>query len=185
MKKAGLSILILLLVKGSDTIANMQTKSGWRKNIQKLAASHAGSWILQRILPPIDRQVFRLSGGRQTLVSLIAGLPTLLLTSTGAKSGRLRTTLLVGIPHDDGYIIIGSNFGQKHHPAWAYNLRAHPNVSILRVGRTSKYTAREIHGVERQQCWQKATDYYSGFNAYNARANREIAVFVLEPLNKM
>jgi len=149
--------------------------------IQRLAAMRGTAWILLRILPPVDRAVFRWSGNRFTLVSLLAGLPTLLLTSTGARSGQLRTTPLVGIPHGDGYILIGSNFGQAHHPAWAYNLRAHPNASLTRNGLTRAYLAREVRGGEREACWQKAVSHYAGYAAYQARAGREIAVFVLEP----
>jgi deazaflavin-dependent oxidoreductase (nitroreductase family) len=161
----------------------MQTKSSWHKLIQKLAAMRGSSWALSKILPSIDRQVFRLSGGRQTLANLLSGLPTILVTSTGAKSGLPRTTPLAGIPERDGFIIIGSNLGQKHHPAWVYNVRAHPKVRIDRKGKTSEYTAREVSGEERQRLWDKALTYYQGFNAYDARVEREIAVFMLEPKN--
>jgi deazaflavin-dependent oxidoreductase (nitroreductase family) len=151
-----------------------------QKMIQGMAASRVGSWILLRVLPPIDRILFRLSGNRHTLVSLLAGLPTLLLISKGAKSGQPRTTPLVGIPHGDGYILIGSNFGQTHHPAWVYNLRAHPCSHLILNGQSREYTAREVHGAEYDACWQKAVDYYAGYEAYKARAQREIAVFVFE-----
>lgn len=152
-----------------------------QKMIQQLAATRGGSWILLRVLPPIDRAVFRLSGNRHTLVSLLAGLPTLLLVSTGAKSGLPRTTPLVGIPRGDGYLLIGSNFGQTHHPAWVYNLRAHPSASLTRNGVTREYTAREVRGAERETCWQEAVSFYAGYEAYRLRAGREIAVFVFEP----
>ncbi len=163
----------------------MRSPTRLQKLIQHLAASRGGSWILLRVLPPIDRWVFRWSGNKYTLVGLAAGLPTLLLVSTGAKSGKSRTTPLVGIPRQDGYILIGSNFGQTHHPAWVYNLRAHPHASLSLDGRTSDYVAREVHAEERDECWKEAVLYYAGYDAYKARANREIAVFVLEPLNKM
>jgi deazaflavin-dependent oxidoreductase (nitroreductase family) len=156
-----------------------------QKAIQHLAASRGGSWILLRVLPPIDRVFFRLSGNRHTLVSLLAGLPTLLLVSTGAKSGQPRTTPLVGIPHGDGYILIGSNFGQTHHPAWVYNLRAHPCTHLVLNGQTREYTAREVHGQEYDMCWQKAVSSYAGYEAYKARAQREIALFVFEPNIKL
>ena len=152
-----------------------------QRAIQRLAASRGGSQVLLRILPPIDRVFFRLSGNRHTLVSLLAGLPTLLLVSTGAKSGLPRTTPLVGIPHGDGYILIGSNFGQTHHPAWVYNLRVHPAAQLIHNGQAREYTAREVHGEEYDACWQKAVNYYAGYQAYKVRAGRKIAVFVFEP----
>lgn len=157
------------------------TSTRLQKLFQHLAATRGISWVLLRILPPIDRVVFRWSGNRATLVSLLAGLPTLLLTSTGAKSGETRTTPLVGVPHGDGYILIGSNFGQTNHPAWVYNLRAHPNASLTQAGLSREYIAREVHGGERQDCWQKAVSFYASYEAYKARAGREIAVFVFEP----
>ncbi|MBI5294528.1 MAG: nitroreductase family deazaflavin-dependent oxidoreductase [Chloroflexi bacterium] len=91
------------------------------------------------------------------------------------------STPLVGIPYGDGYILIGSNFGQAHHPAWASNLRAHPNASLTRSGLTRAYLAREVRGGERETCWQKTVSHYAGYAACQARAGREIAVFVLEP----
>ncbi len=153
-----------------------------QRTIQRLAATRLGSWILVRVLPPIDRVVFRLSGNKLTLVTLLAGLPTLLLVSTGAKSGQPRTTPLVGIPHNDGYILIGSNFGQTHHPAWVYNLRVHSAAQLIRHGQAREYTAREVRGDEYDTCWQKAVNYYAGYQAYKVRAGREIAVFVFEPV---
>ena len=159
----------------------MSTSTRLQMMIQNLAASRGGSWILLRILPPIDRVFFRLSGNRHTLVSLLAGLPTLLLVSMGAKSGLPRTTPLVGIPHGDGYILIGSNFGQTHHPAWVYNLRVHPAAQLIHNGQAREYTAREVHDEEYDTCWQKAVNYYAGYQAYKVRAGRKIAVFVFEP----
>jgi deazaflavin-dependent oxidoreductase (nitroreductase family) len=160
----------------------MRSSTRLQKLIQKLAASRGGSWVLLRVLPPIDRVLFRWSGDKHTLVGFIAGLPTLLLISTGAKSGETRTTPLVGIPRKDGYILIGSNFGQKHHPAWVYNLRAHPEAGLSLDGKTRNYIAREVRGEERAACWQEAVSFYAGYEAYKVRAGREIAVFVLEPI---
>jgi deazaflavin-dependent oxidoreductase (nitroreductase family) len=160
----------------------MSTPTRLQTTIQHLAATRLGSWILVRVLPPIDRVVFRLSGNKLTLVTLLAGLPTLLLVSTGAKSGQPRTTPLVGIPYGDGYILIGSNFGQTHHPAWVYNLRAHPAAQLICHGQAREYIAREVHGEEYDTCWQKAVNYYTGYQAYKVRAGRKIAVFVFEPV---
>jgi deazaflavin-dependent oxidoreductase (nitroreductase family) len=88
----------------------------------------------------------------------------------------------VGIPREDGYILIGSNFGQKHHPAWVYNLRAHPAASLSLDGKTRNYIAREVHGEERAACWQETVSFYAGYEAYKVRSGREVAVFVLEPV---
>ncbi len=160
----------------------MQPQPDWRKKSYWFPASRFGAWIFHTILPIVDRFVFRFSHGRNTIISTVAGLPSIMLTTTGRKSGQPRLTPLVGVPHNEGaFIIIGSNFGQKHHPAWVYNLRANPHVTVGVNGNTSAYFAREVSGQEREDCWQKAAEYYSGYNAYKKRAGREIAVFVLEP----
>lgn len=158
----------------------MQPKPDWRQRGYWLLASRPGSWVFSRLLPSIDRLIFRLSRGRQTAASAIAGIPMIMVTVKGARSGKTRLTPLLGTPDGGNYIITGSNFGQKHHPAWVYNLRMNPNVTISVDGTSAHFIAREVTGQEREQCWQKALKYYSGYNAYRQRAGREIAVFVLE-----
>ncbi|HEX2696609.1 MAG TPA: nitroreductase family deazaflavin-dependent oxidoreductase, partial [Anaerolineales bacterium] len=146
-----------------------------------LFASRPGSWVLARILHHIDKIVFQLSRGRQTAASALAGIPTIMVTMKGAKSGKLRDVPLLGTPDGERYILIGSNFGQRHHPGWVYNLRANPNVTVALDGKSSAYRAREVKGEEREECWKKGLRAYSGYVAYDLRAGREIAVFVLEP----
>jgi deazaflavin-dependent oxidoreductase (nitroreductase family) len=76
----------------------------------------------------LDRPVLRLSRGRYSLTRLLAGLPVVTVTTIGAKSGQPRSLPLVALPDGEHVILIASNYGQKHHPAWYYNLRAHPEV---------------------------------------------------------
>jgi len=159
----------------------MQPTLDWRKRFYPLLASRVTSRLLAPILPFLDRLVFRLSRGQQTLVSMLAGLPSIILTTTGAKSGQPRQTPLLGIPQGKSFIIIGSNFGGKHHPAWVYNLRAHAEVKVSLNGFTGEYIAREVFGEEREQCWNEAVKSYPGYHRYKQRAGREIGVFLLEP----
>ena len=126
--------------------------------------------------------MLRLSRGRHSLTSLLAGLPVVTVTTIGAKSGRPRSLPLVAIPDGENVILIASNFGQKHHPAWYYNLRAHPEVQLTYEGRTVAYTAHETSGEGRERCWQRAVDLYSGYARYKERAGqRQIGVFLLTP----
>ncbi|HUH96557.1 MAG TPA: nitroreductase family deazaflavin-dependent oxidoreductase [Anaerolineales bacterium] len=159
----------------------MQPKPGWRAKGYWLAASRAGSLFFRLIAPAADRLVFRLSGGRQTAVSLIAGLPSLVLTVRGTRSGKPRTVTLLGIPDQGRFIVIGSNFGQEHNPAWYYNLRAQGDVTVTLDGKTAAYRARQVFGSEHRQCWEKAVKIYRGYEAYKERARRPIPIFVLEP----
>ena len=159
----------------------MQPKSDWRQRVYWLPATQIGSWIFSHVLHIFDKMAFKLTGGRQTVISAVAGLPSIMLTSTGAKSGETRTTPLVGIPDGTNYIIIASNFGKKNHPGWYYNITADPKVTVTLNGQSRPFTARQVTGIEKEQCWNKAVKIYPGYNSYKQRAGREIAVFVLEP----
>ncbi len=147
--------------------------------------SAVGAGISARILHYFDGSLLRLSGGRYSLTSLFAGLPIVTVTTIGAKSGQPRSVPLVAIPDGEYVILIASNFGQKQHPAWYYNLRTHPEVQLTYEGKTVTYVARETSGEERERCWQRAVDLYSGYAAYKKRAkHREIGVFLLTPQKK-
>jgi deazaflavin-dependent oxidoreductase (nitroreductase family) len=104
------------------------------------------------------------------------------VTILGAKSGQPRSLPVVAIPDGEKVILIASNFGQKHHPAWYYNLQAHPHVHLTYNGQTVTYAARETTGEERERCWRRATDLYSGYPLYQRRAaGRRIPVMLLTP----
>ena len=101
-----------------------------QKLMRRFAASGPGSWLFARVAHHLDRPIHRLTQGRHTLGSAITGLPVVMLTTTGARSGRSRTVPVLGIPYSDGVAVIASNFGQHHQPAWYYNLREQTEVTI-------------------------------------------------------
>lgn len=153
-----------------------------QRALRRFAASGPGSWLFARVMHHIDRPVHRLSKGRFTFASLVSGLPVVMLTTTGAKSGQPRTVPLVGIPAQSDLAIIASNFGQYRHPAWYHNLRAHPEAEIVVQGQRRRVRAREADGERREQIWQEGLRVYPGFGQYERRAShRRISVFVLEP----
>jgi deazaflavin-dependent oxidoreductase (nitroreductase family) len=155
-----------------------------QKGLRRFAASGPGSWLFARTLNHVDRPVFRATRGRHTAASLLAGLPIVMLTSTGAKSAEPRTVPLVGLPVEDGGIaLIGSNYGREHHPAWVHNLRAHPNAEMAVEGQAPRRVrAVEVDGDRRAEIWARALRVYPGFATYERRAaHRRLAVFVLEP----
>jgi deazaflavin-dependent oxidoreductase (nitroreductase family) len=151
--------------------------------IRWFASTAPGSWLFARLLQPLDAIVLRLTGGRRALSSIVAGLPTVWLTTTGARSGRPRTVPLVGLTTDRGVAIIASNFGQTHHPAWSHNLKAHPEASA-RIGRRElPVRAVVAEGERRAAIWAQAVALYPGYDTYEARAShRDIVVWVLEPV---
>lgn len=166
----------------SEPIA-YDTANPLQKLIRRFASSGPGSWLFARILHRIDGPVCRATRGRHTVSSLLAGLPVVMLTSTGAKSGRPRTVPLVGIPTEGTVALIASNFGQHRHPAWYYNLRAHPEASVSVDGKRRQVRAVEAEGERREQIWQAGLRMYPGYGQYEQRAShRHITVFVLEPV---
>jgi deazaflavin-dependent oxidoreductase (nitroreductase family) len=166
----------------------------WQKLVQRLFAMPAVSAVISSIAHRLDAPIIRLSHGRTTLTSLLTGLPVVTLTTLGAKSGQPRSVPLVAIPMETKgqevgpeargkIILIASNFGREHHPAWYYNLKANPNATLSSGDFTGKYQAHEAVGEEREACWQRATFLYGGYNAYRQRAShRTIGVFVLTPV---
>ena len=157
--------------------------NGAQRLLRRFAASGPGSVVFARVAHRIDRPVFRLTRGRQTFASLISGLPVVMLTTTGARSGRRRTVPLLGLPTDDGLAVIASNFGQHGHPGWFHNLRAKPEGEVTVDGRTWRFRAVEAEGERRERIWKAALEIYPGYAQYESRAaHRHISVFVLEPL---
>jgi deazaflavin-dependent oxidoreductase (nitroreductase family) len=157
--------------------------NGIQRFLRRFAASGPGSWIFARILHRIDRPVFRLTRGRYTFASLVSGIPVVMLTTTGARSGRPRTVPVLGIPTEGEVAIIASNFGQHHHPAWYHNLRAKPEAEVVVHGVRRTVRAVEAQGERRQAIWREGLRVYPGFAQYERRAShRRIAVFVLEPV---
>jgi deazaflavin-dependent oxidoreductase (nitroreductase family) len=157
--------------------------NGLQKFVRRFAAGGPGSWLFARVAPQIDRPVHRLTGGRHTFASLISGLPVVMLTTTGAKSGQPRTVPVLGIPTSDGVAVIASNWGQQRHPAWYHNLRANPEAEITVDGDRRRVRAVEADEERRSRIWEEGLRVYPGFGQYEHRAShRRISVFVLEPV---
>jgi deazaflavin-dependent oxidoreductase (nitroreductase family) len=153
----------------------------FQRAMRALAASGPGSWFFARVLHLIDRPVFRLTRGRHTLASLLSGLPVVMLTTTGARSGVPRTVPVLGLPTADGLAVIASNYGQEHNPGWYHNLRAKPDGYVTVDGVRRVFHASEAQGDLRGRIWQEGLKIYPGFSQYERRAShRHIAVFVLE-----
>ena len=154
-----------------------------QKALRRLGGSGPGSWLFARVLHRIDRPVYRLTGGRHTFASLVSGIPVVMLTTTGARSGQSRTVPVLGLPTPDGLAVIASHFGQHRHPAWYHNLLANPEGAVAIDGQSRRFRAVEAEGERRQRIWSEGLRVYPGWSQYERRAvNRRIAVFVLEPV---
>jgi deazaflavin-dependent oxidoreductase (nitroreductase family) len=148
--------------------------------MRSFAATTVGGAILRPTAHHLDRLITKVTGGRSSFAALATGVPAVILTTTGAKSGEPRTVALYGIPHPDGVALIASNFGGAKHPAWYHNLRAHPEATVS-IGRdTWGATARLASPGERDEIWAKGLKMYPGWSKYEARAgDRHIEAFIL------
>jgi deazaflavin-dependent oxidoreductase (nitroreductase family) len=132
-----------------------------------------------RILGGLHVGVYRLTGGK--VGGKIGKARVLLLTTTGRKSGRPRTTPLLYAAAGDGYAVIASKGGAPEHPLWYLNLQANPRAEVTVGGKTRQLHARDAEGEERERLWRALTDVYSGYDTYAQKTSRRIPVVVLEP----
>jgi deazaflavin-dependent oxidoreductase (nitroreductase family) len=139
------------------------------------------TWYLVNVGNRIDPYLMRATRGR---LKSTVNAPTVLLTHTGAISGRKRTTPLAYFTDSENVVLIASRGGARHHPAWYHNVIANPEVELWSKGAGGIYRAREAEGAERQRLWDLATGFYPGFARYQERAgDRVIPVVVCTPLD--
>jgi deazaflavin-dependent oxidoreductase (nitroreductase family) len=136
--------------------------------------------IGKRIIPPIDKTLYKLSGGRIALMSA-SGYTGLLLTTTGRKSGKERSVPLLYVAHEGRYYLTGSNWGQQSHPAWTLNLITNPEATLTFRGRSIPVTARLLDGPDREAIWPVLTKTWPNFDVYTDRSGRELRVFEMTP----
>ena len=111
----------------------------------------------------------------------LRGMPVIVLTTVGAKSGKLRKNALMRVEHDGEYAVVASLGGSPTHPVWYYNVVANPHVELQDGATRRDYTAREVTGAEKALWWERAVAAYPDYAAYQRRTEREIPVFVLTP----
>jgi deazaflavin-dependent oxidoreductase (nitroreductase family) len=112
----------------------------------------------------------------------IKGLPVILVTTRGARTGKLRKVPLMRVEHDGVYAVVASDGGAPKPPTWYYNVRAEPLVELQDGTETRDYRAREVSGEEREIWWKRAVAAYPYYADYQEKTDRQIAVFVLEPV---
>ena len=110
----------------------------------------------------------------------LRGRPVIVLTSLGAKSGKLRKTPLMRVEHDGTYAVVASLGGAPKNPSWYYNLGKNPHVELQDRAMKHDYLAREVTGDEKAVWWDRAVAAYPDYADYQTRTDRQIPVFVLE-----
>lgn len=148
--------------------------------VQAIARTRGFARVAPHVVPHIDRALHRLTGGRFVLGDRL--VPTIVMTTTGAKTGLARQTPVAALPDGDGYYVVASNFGREHHPAWSANLLANPEVSVSHHGRDRAMRARLLADEEKAGVWPHLLQIWPSFDVYVERSGRNIRVFRLEPL---
>jgi deazaflavin-dependent oxidoreductase (nitroreductase family) len=153
-----------------------------QRAMQAVGSTRAGAWVFSKTLARIDRMVHRRSQGGVSLPELLAGLPVLMVTTTGRRTGLERRSPLVAVPVGDDLALVGTNFGQRNTPAWVLNLEADPHAIVEYRGATCAVRSRPATDDERASVWRTASQIYGGYDKYQQRiTDRAIRIFVLEP----
>ncbi len=133
-------------------------------------------WVREQV------ELYESSGGTEGTTLLDTGLPCILVTHKGNKTGGIRKIPLMRVEVDGNYVLIGSMGGQPKNPAWVYNLRAHPDIQIRDKTEVFDLRAREVTNErEREKLWAAAVAAYPAYDEYQAKTSRKIPVFLAEP----
>ena len=127
-------------------------------------------------------ELYESSGGTQGTTLRDTGLPVVVITNLGVRSGKLRKTPLMRVEHEGRYAAIASQGGAPTHPAWYANFLAHPLVELQDGPVRRDYTVREVTGDEREQWWERAVAAFPPYADYQRKTERTIPVLVLEPV---
>lgn len=155
-------------------------KSLWPRFLLWIAGTRPGRLAALHLYSPVDRLVYRLTGGKRGLNSKKV---TLLLTTTGRRSGQPRSVPVLYLRDGDRFWVMGSNYAKEGHPAWSYNLLANPEA-LVRIGETEqRVRARLAAAEEKEAMWPRLTAFYPGWNLYRQITDRDFRLFCLEPLD--
>ena len=131
----------------------------------------------------VRKQVEQIESSGGTEGTEMRGVPVIVVTSLGSASGKLRKNPVMRVEHDGKYVAVASKGGAPEHPAWYRNLVDHPLVEVQDGPAKGDYTARQLSGDERAQWWERAVAVWPDYDSYQQNTDREIPVFVLEPVS--
>jgi deazaflavin-dependent oxidoreductase (nitroreductase family) len=135
-------------------------------------------WVREQV------ERYEASGGTEATTLRDTGLPVVIVTNTGNKTGAIRKTPLMRVKDGDNYILVGSVGGAPKHPVWVYNLRANPQVEIRDRDDVRSLRVREVvDAAERSRLWTIAVQAYPSYQDYQQRTTRTIPVFIAEPIH--
>ena len=133
-------------------------------------------WVREQV------ELYEGSGGTEGTTLRDTGLPVIIVTHTGNKTGAIRKTPLMTVKDGDNYVLVGSQGGAPTNPVWVYNLRTNPNVEIRDLTAVQNMRVREVEdAAERARLWDIAVAAFPPYAEYQARTTRQIPIFVAEP----
>lgn len=163
----------------------LQKPNWFHRILQRIVMLEPVTRFFSSRIRSFDRSLYSATQGHYTFTSLLIGLPVIMVTLVGRKTGREYTIPLVGIIQRETLAIIASNFGMNTYPAWYYNLVANPIVTVSINGKKSKYRARIADHEEYQELWGQAVAIYPGYEEYQKRAGkRDIPIFILSSIHE-
>lgn len=157
----------------------MDIDSKLGKIVVKASGTKTFMHIGPKIVPHLDRALHKLSGGR--IIMSGGMLPSLVLTTTGAKTGLRRTSPLATKPENGSWYVVGSNFGRDNHPAWTANLLAEPDAEVSFKARNTPVRAHLLTEAEKAEMWPRLVKFWPNYNLYVERSGRDLRVFRLDP----
>jgi len=161
-------------IHASQSISNDRT-------MEEPLMSRNSFFNIFRFFMAIYVYLYRLSGGK--FGSQVQGLPVLLLTTTGRRTGKKRTTPLGYLEHEGSYVVTATNAGFESQPAWFHNLKSQPQVALQIGNKQLTAVAEPANPTLRQQLWAQFVEKAPGYGAYPARTTREIPVVLLRPVS--
>ena len=134
-------------------------------------------WVRKQV------ELYERTDGAEGATLRDTGMPVVIVTNTGNRTGAVRKTPLMRVRDGDGYVLVGSRGGAPQHPQWVHNLRANPEVEVRDLAEETPMRAREVEGdAERARLWALAVAAYPPYHEYQQRTERRLPVFVAEPL---
>ena len=127
-------------------------------------------------------ELYERSGGTEGTTLRETGLPVVVVTSLGARSGKIRKTPLMRVEHDGAYALVASQGGAPEHPTWYHNVTRHPLIELQDGPVRQDMTVREVSGEEKAIWWERAVTAFPNYAEYQRRTEREIPLLVAEPV---
>ncbi|MDN3026829.1 nitroreductase family deazaflavin-dependent oxidoreductase [Streptomyces sp. S.PB5] len=134
-------------------------------------------WVREQV------ELYESSGGTEGTTLRDTGMPVIVLTTLGVRSGKIRKTPLMRVEHGGRYAAVASLGGAPKHPVWYHNVKAEPRVELQDGAEKRDMTAREVTGAEKAEWWERAVAAFPPYADYQTKTDREIPVFVLEPVD--